>query len=280
MVNSADSLKLHQIQCWLFDMDGTIYLGGQLLPGAKDLIKYLKEKGIPYYFLTNNSSRSSSDYVEKLTGFGLAAEKEEILTSGEATALYIRKRKPRARVYLVGTPSLEREFQQAGFELIEDNPDYAVLGFDTTLTYRKIWKLCDFVREGVPYIATHPDINCPTEGGFMPDIGSMIAMVAASTGREPDVIIGKPHQPMVEAILEKTGFNKDQLAIVGDRLYTDIAMGTTGITTILVLSGETKRDNLADAEFKPDYVMEDVGKLLVALLSKNFNSRSSTSERS
>jgi 4-nitrophenyl phosphatase/NagD protein len=269
MCATVNYSELANIQCFIFDMDGTIYLGDQLLPGAKALIKYLHERGIPHFFLTNNSSRSSSDYMEKLTGFGLATTKEAILTSGEATVIYVRKHKPGARIYLVGTPSLESEFQQAGFDLVEDNPDYAVLGFDTTLTYSKIWRLCDFVREGVPYIATHPDINCPTENGFMPDIGSMIAFVAASTGQQPDVIVGKPHPPMVEAVLEKTGFRTDQLAMVGDRLYTDIAMGKTGITTVLVLSGETKKCDLAIAEYKPDYVIEDVGELLATLRSSN-----------
>jgi len=248
-------------------MDGTIYLGDKLLPGAKAIIEFLRENETPFYFLTNNSSRSTSDYVDKLTQFGLTAGKEEILTSGEATALYLKKHKPRARVFLVGTPSLEKEFTQQGFELVENDPDYAVLGFDTTLTYEKIWRLCDFVREGVPYLATHPDINCPTETGFMPDIGSMIAMVASSTGRQPDEIIGKPHQPMVEAVLEKTGFSRDQVAMVGDRLYTDIAMGEHGIMSILVLSGETKQDDLTNSKFIPDYIVENVGELLEILRS-------------
>ncbi len=257
--------NLLDIQCFLFDLDGTIYLENRLIPGAHALIRFLRDREIPYYFLTNNSSRSSSDYVDKLTQFGLPARRDDILTSGEATALFIKKSKPGARVTLVGTPSLEREFIQYGFDLVEHNPDYAVLGFDTTLTYEKIWRLCDLVREGVPYLATHPDINCPTENGFMPDIGSMIAMVAVSTGRQPDVIVGKPHPPMVEAITTKTGFRPGQLAMVGDRLYTDIAMGATGITTILVLSGETKPDDLVDADIQPDYIMEDVGELFEVL---------------
>ncbi len=259
--------KLQSLQCFLFDLDGTLYLENQLIPGAKNLIRYLKDQEIPYYFLTNNSSRSALDYLAKLTQFGLAARKEQILTSGEATAIFIKKQEPGARVFLVGTPSLEREFLQHGFNLVEQNPDYAVLGFDTTLTYEKIWRLCDLVREGVSYLATHPDINCPTENGFMPDIGSMIAMVAASTGRQPDVIVGKPHSPMIEAIKEKTGLRPNQLAMVGDRLYTDIAMGKTGIRTILVFSGETKPKDLVDADFQPDYTMSNVEELLAVLRS-------------
>ena len=149
-----------------------------------------------------------------------------------------------------------------GFQLVEKDPDYAVLGFDTTLTYEKLWKLCDFVRAGLPYIATHPDYNCPTENGFMPDIGAMIAFVEASTGRRPDQIVGKPNTPIVEAIVEKTGFSVEKLGMIGDRLYTDIALGAAGLTTILVLSGETNAADLAQSEFIPDYVMQDLAELV------------------
>jgi 4-nitrophenyl phosphatase/NagD protein len=156
---------------------------------------------------------------------------------------------------------LEAEFARYGFDLVQDDPDTVVLGFDTTLTYQKIWKMCDYVRDGIPYIATHPDINCPTESGFMPDIGAIIALVASSTGREPDLVIGKPHPPIIQAIFEKTGLPPIQLAMVGDRLYTDIALGKAGITTILVLSGEAKRQDIPDAPVKPDYVFENLAAL-------------------
>ena len=195
---------------------------------------------------------------------------ENILTSGEATAIYLHREKPGARLFVVGTPSLEVDFTRFGFDLVQTDPDYAVLGFDTTLTYEKIWKLCDFVRAGVPYIATHPDINCPTETGFMPDIGAMMELVAISTGgRRPDVIVGKPHEPIVAAILEKTGFELSQIAMVGDRLYTDIALGAVGITTILVLSGEAQREDIPAAPIKPDLVVENVGELLKILVEMN-----------
>ena len=264
-----DATMLKEIQCFLFDMDGTIYLGGRLLPGARDLVVYLREQNMPHYFLTNNSSRSKGDYVKKLADLGIPVTAEEVFTSGEATAIYLKKQKPNARLYVVGTPSLEKEFMSHGFELVDDHPDYAVLGFDTTLTYEKIWRLCDFVRDDVPYFATHPDINCPTETGFMPDIGAMIEMVASSTGRHPDVIVGKPHQPIVEAILEKTGFETHKIAMVGDRLYTDIALGKAGLRTILVLSGEAQREDIPSAPQKPDLVLENVAELL-GLLKKTY----------
>jgi 4-nitrophenyl phosphatase len=264
-----DTPRLQQMACFVFDMDGTIFLGSKLLPGAADLIAFLRVAEIPHYFLTNNSSRSKLDYVTKLTNFGLDVTAENIFTSGEATAFYLQRKQPGARLFVVGTPSLEAEFTRFGFELVQTNPDFAVLGFDTTLTYKKIWKLCDFVRAGVPYIATHPDINCPTETGFMPDIGALMELVASSTGGgRPDVIVGKPHAPIVAALLEKTGLRPDQITMVGDRLYTDIALGAAGINTILVLSGEAKRADIPTAPIQPDFVLENVGELFEILTSK------------
>lgn len=253
--------QLKKVQCFLFDMDGTIYLGNKLLPGAKEFLRELDENKVPYYFLTNNSSRSRADYVEKLKRLGLVTPDEKIFSSGEATAIYLKKQGGGSRIFLVGTPSLEKEFVGHGFQLVQENPDYIVLGFDTTLTYEKLRKLCDFAAEGIPYIATHPDINCPTETGFMPDIGAMMALIETSTGRKPDVIVGKPNSPIVEAIVEKTGYRIDQLAMVGDRLYTDIAMGANGITTILVLTGETKEIDVPSAKHQPDYVVKDMTEL-------------------
>ncbi len=257
--------KIQNTTCFLFDLDGTVYLGDQLLPGAEDLITYLELTGKPFYFLTNNSSRSRVDYSTKLAKYGLDIPVEKIFSSGMATAIYLKKEKPGARLYLVGTPSLEKEFKVQGFQLVDDDPDYIVLGFDTTLTYQKIRKLCDFVVKGIPYIATHPDINCPTADGFIPDIGAMMAMIQSSTGKAADVVVGKPNSPMVEAIVELTGFEAEHLTMVGDRLYTDIAMGKAGIKTVLVLSGEASRGDLPNAPWQPDLVCENLGELLEVL---------------
>jgi ribonucleotide monophosphatase NagD (HAD superfamily) len=146
--------------------------------------------------------------------------------------------------------------------LVEQDAQVVVLGFDITITYEKLWRLCDQVRAGLPYIATHPDLNCPTETGYKPDTGSFIALVEASTGRTPDFIIGKPNQHIVDAVIEKTGFTVDEIAMVGDRLYTDIALGKTGITTVLTLSGETKLKDVQDSLYKPDYIVKDLRGLL------------------
>jgi len=263
----ADILK--QTRCFLFDLDGTIFLGGRLLPGAVELISFLRASGMPHYFLTNNSSRSRRDYVTKLENLGLTVPLESIFSSGQAAAMYLQKQKPGACIYLVGTPSLEEEFTGYGFDIGEKDPDFAVLGFDTTLTYEKLRKLCDFVREGRPYIATHPDINCPIENGFIPDTGAMIALVEASTGRRPDVVIGKPNKPMIDIIMDKTGAAVSEITMVGDRLYTDIAMGRHGLRTVLVLTGETSREDIPVSAFQPDLVVAGVEELYRVLKEDN-----------
>ncbi len=258
---SMDYTKLKKIQCCLLDMDGTIYLGDELLPGAIDFLRLLAENGIQYYFLTNNSSKSKVEYAKKLGHFGIQVPENQIFTSGEATAIFLKQRKNGAKLFVVGTKPLEDEMLKHDFVMDDQNPDFVVLGFDTTLTYEKLWKMCDFVRAGVPYIATHPDFNCPTETGYMPDIGAMIAFVEASTGRRPDVIIGKPYTPIVDAMVLKSGFAVDQLGMIGDRLYTDIALGKAGITTVLVLSGETKLEDLDHSEFQPDFIVKNLAEL-------------------
>ncbi len=260
--------KLTGIRLFLLDMDGTVYLGDKLLPGALDFIKLLAARNINYLFLTNNSSKHRGQYAEKLAQLGLAVGPDKIFTSGEATAIYLQRAKPGAKIYLVGTPALEEEFKSHGFELVgadAETPDYAVLGFDTTLTYQKLWRLCDLARAGVPYIATHPDFNCPIPGGFMPDIGAMMALVEASTGRRPDVIIGKPNLPIIEAVVERTALPVEQICMVGDRLYTDIALGAAGVTTVLVLSGEARPEDIPNAPHPPDFVMRDLAELTAVL---------------
>jgi 4-nitrophenyl phosphatase len=251
---------LAQVRCFLVDMDGTFFLGDRLLEGALDFVEALRGQGKDFLFLTNNSSKNRRQYAEKITRLGLPISDERVLTSGEATARFLAGRHPGARLYVVGTPALEEDFEDYGFRLGAESPQVAVLGFDTALTYAKLWKLCDLVRAGLPYVATHPDLNCPTGTGFMPDIGATIAFVHASTGRQPDVVIGKPNRLIVEAAAEKTGLPLAALAMIGDRLYTDIALGrTSGILTVLVLSGETRRADLAASPFQPNYTFEHLG---------------------
>lgn len=247
-------------------MDGTVYLGERLLPGVNELLAFFRRTGKRYLFLTNNSSKRRGDYLQKLRRLGVeGVSEDEIFTSGEAAAGYLRTRRPGARLCVVGTPALQAEFQAAGFVLDDDTPEVVVLGFDTGITYARIQTLCDHVRAGLPFIATHPDLNCPVDGGTIPDTGSFIALVEASTGRRPDVIIGKPFAPIIAALAEKTGVARTQVAMVGDRLATDIALGQHGPTTVLVLSGETRPEQVADAEIPPDYVLRDLAELLERL---------------
>jgi HAD superfamily hydrolase (TIGR01457 family) len=253
---------LLNVKCFLLDMDGTFNLGDGLIDGSLYFIETLRELGREFLFLTNNSSKHRGLYAEKITRLGLPIPDEKVFTAGEATALYLQREHASAKVYVVGTPALEEEFQHHGFQLEEENPQLVVLGFDTTLTYKKLWKLCDFARAGLPYIATHPDFNCPTETGYMPDIGAMIAFVRAATGREPDLVVGKPNRMIVDAVAQKYGYAIEELAMIGDRLYTDIALGqTSGIATCLVLSGETRPEDVVDSPFQPTYTFDHLGKI-------------------
>jgi HAD superfamily hydrolase (TIGR01457 family) len=259
--------RLLDTRCFLLDMDGTFYLGDQLLEGALRFIEVIRSLGMDFVFLTNNSSRNRSEYVSKITRLGLPITEQQVFTSGEATALYLQDHAAGARLYVVGTTGLEAEFASRGFELTDDQPDFAILGFDTTLTYEKLWKLCDFVRDGRPYLATHGDINCPTPTGFMPDIGAMISFVQTATGRAPDVVIGKPNRTIAEMLAHKLNLPLERLTMVGDRLYTDIALGqTSGVATVLVLSGETQMGDLAESAYQPDYIYAHLGALADALL--------------
>lgn len=253
---------IKNIECYLLDMDGTIYLSDELIDGAKDFIIELKKQDKKYIFMTNNSSKSKKTYLEKLEKLGIPCTMENIFTSGEATAIHLKNSKDNPNVFLLGTKDLEEEFISSGINLVngtDEIPDFVVLGFDTTLTYEKIWKACDYIRDGVTYIATHPDLNCPLAGGkMMPDAGAMIKMIEGSTGATP-YIIGKPNKAIVDIISENLGISKSKMAMVGDRLYTDIMLGkNSDITSILVLSGETTSTDVSNSEIEPCYIFDSV----------------------
>ncbi|MEW9123921.1 MAG: HAD-IIA family hydrolase [Thermotaleaceae bacterium] len=247
---------------YLLDMDGTIYLGDELIDGSKKFLETIKKKGKRYIFLTNNSSKNKEIYVEKLNKLGIQASEEEVFTSGEATTMYLKNKKEGAKVYLLGTKALEEEFKKEGFIVEKErhkNIDYLVLGFDTTLTYEKLWAACEYISEGVEYIATHPDLNCPLPNDkFMPDAGAIAAFIEASTGKTPKVI-GKPNKEVVESIVSKYDLKKEDMAIVGDRLYTDIQTGeNAGIASVLVFSGETTEEDYRNSETRATYVFNSV----------------------
>ena len=259
-------MNLQDVKLFLLDMDGTFYLGDRLIDGSLDFIDRVRATGRDFLFLTNNSSHNAAFYVEKLKKMGLAIPREKVMTSGEATCEKLKELYPGRRAFVLGNEFLLEEFAEAGIEVDMQRPEIVVIGFDTTLDYKKLQAVCDFVRAGLPYIATHPDFNCPTETGFMPDIGAIMAFIEASTGRRPDLVVGKPNTGIVEAVLRRTGLKTDELAMVGDRLYTDIETGLrSGMLSILVMSGETTPDMLAAAERKPDLVfdrLDDMNALL------------------
>ena len=246
---------ISDVKCFLLDMDGTFYLGDRLIEGSLEFIEAVVNSGRDYLFLTNNSSHNAAHYVKKLAKMGLTVPREKVLTSGQATAMKVTHLYPGQRAFVLGNSFLFEELAEYGVLIDQENPDYVIIGYDTTLDYAKMTAVCDFVRAGLPYVATHPDFNCPTETGFAPDIGAIIAFIEASTGRRPDLIIGKPYVGIVEAALERTGLRADQLAMVGDRLYTDIETGLQhGMTAILVMSGETTQEMLEESQTVPDLV--------------------------
>ena len=251
------------IRCFALDMDGTFYLGKKLLPGALGFYHAARESGRRVVFLTNNSSRSCEDYVRKLNQMGCPAAREDIYTSGLAAIRYIAQHHMGKSFYIMGNGALRLEFAAHGIYHAEEEPSGVVVGYDTSLTYEKLCSVCKLVREGLPYIATHPDINCPSEEGPLPDLGSMLALIHASAGRWPDAITGKPHAPIMEGLLEMTGMEKHQLCLCGDRLYTDIAAGVNhGIFSVCVLSGETVREDINASPVQPDLVLQGLGDLV------------------
>ena len=246
-------MKLSDVRCFLLDMDGTFYLGDRIIEGSLEFIGKVLETGRDYLFMTNNSSHNAEFYVKRLEHMGLKTDRRHVLTSGEATCEKLNALYPGKRAYVLGNEFLLEEFREAGISVDFEHPEIAVIGFDTTLTYKKLWDICDLVRSGAPYIATHPDFNCPTETGFMPDIGAIIAFIEASTGRRPDLVVGKPNTGIVDAVTRRTGLRVDQLAMVGDRLYTDIETGLrSGMLSILVMCGETTEAMLAASHTVPD----------------------------
>jgi HAD superfamily hydrolase (TIGR01450 family) len=246
-------------------MDGTIYLGPHPIPGSPQFVSYLRASGRRCLFFTNNCSTDASNYVRKLASMGIEATAEDILTSGEATARYLLTETTHRRVFLAGTPSLEAEFEAAGLSVNTDEPEAVVLAFDKSLTYAKLERACLLLRAGLPYFATNPDKVCPTEYGYIPDCGSMAALLYESTGRNPKYI-GKPNPEMVRMGLEKIGAAPEETAMVGDRLYTDMQMAyDSGITSILVLSGETKVSDIPQTSRPPDHVFDSVAGIEAAL---------------
>ena len=256
-MNNGD---IKNIRLFVLDMDGTIYLGDKILPGAMEFVKTARDMGKKVVFFTNNASKNPLNYVDKLNKMGFGAVREDVVTAGDVTIEYLKRHRNGESVYLVGAPALEESFKQAGIEL-STNADIVVSSFDTTLTYEKLVIACDLIRNGADFYCTHPDYNCPTETGFIPDSGAIAALITASTGILPKYF-GKPHKETADMISELFGIPFHETAIVGDRLYTDIALGrNNGLMSILVLSGETKMEDVNE-DNAPDVIFDGIGEIL------------------
>ncbi len=259
---------ISKMKLFLFDMDGTLYLGDRLYPFTKELLQAIRDKGGKYLFMTNNSSKSVSDYVKKLEKLGIPATKEDFITSSQATAYYLHKHHEGQTLYVCGTESLKEELRSEGFTVTEDidKTQCIVMGFDTELTFQKLYDVSYLLlTRDIPYIATNPDLVCPTEFGSVPDCGSVCQMIFNATAKRP-VVIGKPSPLMPELAMERWGYGKDETCVVGDRIYTDVKSGlNAGIFSILVMSGETTQEILENSEDKPHMVLSDAGEILNVL---------------
>ena len=245
-------------------MDGTIYLDNDLFDGTIDFLEYVKSIGGRYIFVTNNSSKSVDKYIEKLASLGIASVEDDFLTSTNATVLHLQK-KNFHKIYAFGTTSFKEQLRKNGLPItdkLEDDIDCLCMGFDTELTFQKLEDACILLNRGVEYIATNPDWVCPTWYGYVPDCGSVSQMLFNATKRKPQ-FIGKPEPTMVLLAMEKTGFKPEETAVMGDRLYTDIACGVNaGISSIFVLSGEGTLEDLEASEVKPEFVYENIRQVL------------------
>jgi len=256
---------LSDVKCFVLDMDGTIYLGNKVFPFTLSFLQYLKDIGKDYVFYTNNSSQNAAFYINKLKQMGISITSDKFLMSTQVLLSHLETEtniNRGTRVFIAGTKALKADFIEAGYSLTDENPDFVVLGFDTDMDYERLTKLCDFVRSGIPIYGVNMDYNCPIEGGFIPDCGALSAAVTVSTGVTPE-FFGKPSRHSLDYIIEKTGYREDELCFIGDRLYTDIAIASgTKARSVLVLSGETKLDDLSGSEFIPDLVVDDLEQLM------------------
>ncbi len=284
-LDAATAAKLSKIKHVALDMDGTIYLGSNIFPYTLDFLQRLTDAGITYSFLTNNPTRSVADYLKKLEKLGIIAEEKNMYTTSLATIDYIKANHPEAkRLFMLGTPSMQEQFILSGFEACEDSPedrpDVLVVAFDSTLTYERLCRAAWWASQGVPYVATNPDRVCPTDlPTVLVDCGSLQKCIEHATGRKPDIVLGKPDPTMLDGIRQHMGLEPEEIAMVGDRIYTDTAMAhNAGAFGVLVLSGETTietalavaedaRTNPAPEFFPPDLIVRDIaelGDLLIA----------------
>lgn len=267
---------LTRIRHVALDLDGTLYEGGRLFEGTPRFLETLQRLGIGRTFLTNNSSKSVSDYAARFRQMGIPADPPDIMTSAVTTLDYIRSNLPAVRsLFVLGTPSMQKEVREAGYTVSDmgSEPDAVLVGFDTTLSFERLCRAAWWIRQGKPFLATHPDRVCPTdEPTVLVDCGAMTACLTAATGRAPLAVPGKPDPGMLAPILARHSLSANELAMAGDRLYTDMEMARrAGALGVLVLTGETSAEEAAAADPAPDLVVqriEDFGDMLLAAHAK------------
>lgn len=248
---------------YLIDLDGTMYKGAEKIIEAEGFVKRLKDKGIPFLYLTNNSAKTPKQVAEKLRNFDIPAEEEQVFTSSLATANFIFKKKPDASVYVIGEEGLQEALKEKGFRFVEKNPDFVVIGIDRKINYEKLANACLAVREGATFISTNADAAIPTERGLLPGNGSLTSVITVSTGIEP-IFIGKPQTIIVEQALHLLNKKKEETLLVGDNYDTDIMAGiNSGLDTLLVHTGVTKKEHLKDKVVQPTYTVHSLSEWIV-----------------
>lgn len=244
------------------DMDGVIYRGKKVVDGAKEFIQNMRDKGIKFLFLTNNSEQTPLDLLRKLDSMGITGLTEEnFITSAMATATFLANQKPGGTVYVIGGGGLINELYKAGFSISENNPDYVVVGKTKNYNFEVIKKAVDLINKGAKFIATNPDVTDPIENGFEPACGALIAPIETATGKKP-FIVGKPNALMMTIAKRKLGAHSEETLMIGDRMDTDIIGGMeAGMYTALVLSGVSTVETIGHFPYKPDFIYENVGKI-------------------
>ncbi|MCG8368599.1 MAG: HAD-IIA family hydrolase [Pseudanabaenales cyanobacterium] len=267
--------RLRAVRHLALDMDGTIHLGERLFPETLPFLELLDELGIGFTFLTNNNSKGREEHLHKLKKLGVRVGSNQLLISTDAAIAHLQASMPGvARLHVLGSPGLRRDFRAAGYQVIDgpdEPPDAVIIGYDTALTYEKLERAARWISAGLPYLATHPDRVCPTDGDtVLPDCGAICALLEAATERAPDAIPGKPSPAMLASLCERDSLAPDQVAMVGDRLYTDMRMAREfGCPAILTLTGETTRERAAAASPRPDIVVANLAELGALLRQAN-----------
>jgi len=264
VLNESALKNLKNIKLFVLDIDGTFSLSGTLLPGSKEFITTLNNKNKHFAFLTNNSNKSIKEYIQEFKNYNIYISENQIFTAGIETAEYILKKFGKRKIFIVGTKAIKEIFSKYGHEVVEnEDPEIVVITFDKSLTYEKLAKASVLVSKGKLFVLTNPDLNCPSKDGPIPDTGAIASVIEKTANKNPDIVFGKPDPLILEMIIEKFNVKKEETCVIGDRLYTDILLGIRAeVSTILVLTGEAKEENIKTSNIKPDIIANNLGELI------------------